>query len=116
MGHSYSKGRKDEDEEKLIKIMEGYFIAVGRGQHETAGFDRLCAFRKSSYFVEIKTESKLKSYYLNNGKRIPLTKQQSAIKLLTKNERNMRDWCLTHGLKYVIVYNKESIKREFGIK
>ena len=116
MARAYSKGRKDTDEEKLIKLMERYFIAVGKGEHETAGFDRKAAFRGKLYLVEIKTESKLNSYKIKNGKRIPLTQEQAAIELLTNNEKDMHDWCKTHRVPYVIIYNEESILNEFDIK
>lgn len=116
MPRSYSKGRKDNDEEKVIKLMEKYFIGVGKGMHETAGFDRPAAFRGRTYFVEIKTEDKLPSFYLKNGKRIPLTKEQAATRALTENEKKMRDWCITHNVPYVIAYNEESILKGFGIK
>lgn len=116
MPRSYSKGRKDADEDKVIEIMERYFIAVGKGEHETAGFDRKAAFRGRLYLVEIKTESKLVSYKIKNGKRVMLTKEQAAIEALTNNEKDMRDWCKTHNVPYVIVYNEESILREFDIK
>lgn len=105
MPRSYTTGRRDKNEKRLVNFWRGIGAFV-KQMPESAGFDCIVVYRGNTALVEIKDPETFAK---------KLTEDQAAFLKLTKSEIEFMNEVTTRGGNYHVVWDIETAKKAIGL-